>query len=192
MVAQDPGATRVHLGDAVLDLDLGTLTRDGHVVPLCSKSFRLLCELARQPGRVVPKGELLDAVWPDVIVTEDSLSQAVRDLRKALNDGAGQILRTVARRGFMLCPTEPPSDRGRSTTSEPGASASRPRIALLPLTDRTDTSDQGPILDGLVEEMTAGLARFRNLTVIARHSAFAVRSERALDLGGIGAMLRAD
>ncbi len=96
-MAHDPGASVLRLGDAVLDLDSGTLIREGQVVPLRSKSFRLLCELARQPGRVVPKGELLDAVWPDVIVTEASLSQAVRDVRKALNDGAGQILRTISR-----------------------------------------------------------------------------------------------
>ncbi len=69
---QDPDATLIHQGGAVLDLARGTLTREGQVVPLRSKSFRLLCELARQPGRVVPKDELLDAVWPDVIVTEAS------------------------------------------------------------------------------------------------------------------------
>ncbi len=91
-MARDPGGSILHLGDAALDFARGTLTRDGQVVHLRSKSFRLLCEMARQPGRVVPKGELLDAVWPDVIVTEASLSQAVRDVRKALNDGAGLMV----------------------------------------------------------------------------------------------------
>jgi TolB-like protein len=191
-VAQDPGTAFIRLGDVVLDRGRGTLTRDGQVVPLRAKSFRLLCELASQPGRVMTKHELLDAVWPDVTVTEASLSQAVHDVRRALGDETGQILRTVARRGFLLCPTEPvhgASDAQPTNGAEPTA---RPRIALLPLTDRTGTPDQGPILDGLVEEITVGLARFRNLTVVARHSAFAAAADRSLDLTGIGAKLKAD
>ena len=106
-MAQEPGVSVVHLGGAVLDLGRGTLTRDGQVVPLRSKSFRLLCELASHPGRVMSKQELLDAIWLDVIVTEALLSQAVHDVRRALGDAAGQILRTLARRSFMLCPTAP-------------------------------------------------------------------------------------
>jgi DNA-binding response OmpR family regulator len=44
----------VRLGGAVLDLARGTLSRDGRLIPLRSKSFRLLCALARAAGRVVP------------------------------------------------------------------------------------------------------------------------------------------
>ncbi|MFC5567066.1 winged helix-turn-helix domain-containing tetratricopeptide repeat protein [Rubellimicrobium aerolatum] len=192
MVAQDPATAVIQLGNTVLDLGRGTLTRDGYMIPLRSKSFRLLCELARQPGRVVPKDELLDAVWPDVIVTEASLSQAVRDVRKALHDEAGQILRTVARRGFLLCPTGPADVAGPVQPIETGASSARPRIAVLPLNDRTGAPELGPTLEGLVEEITAGLGRFRNLTVVARHSAFAVAADTSLGLAEIGAKLRAD
>ena len=192
MVAQDPGAAIIRLGGAMLDLGRGTLTRDGRVVPLRSKSFRLLCELASQPGRVMSKQELLDAVWPDVTVTEASLSQAVHDIRHALRDESGQVLRTVPRRGFMLCPTEQPTDASRAPRIAQGVASARPRIALLPLTDRTGTPDQGPIIDGLVEEITAGLARFRNLTVVARHSAFAAAADRSLGLTEVGAKLKAD
>jgi DNA-binding winged helix-turn-helix (wHTH) protein len=59
---QDPAGRVIALGDAVLDLERGTLTRGGQLLPLRSKSFRLLCELAHQPDRVVSKQELLDAV----------------------------------------------------------------------------------------------------------------------------------
>ena len=62
------------------------------------------------------KQELLDAVWPDVMVTEASLSQAVHDVRRALGDEAGQVLRTVSRRGFLLCPTEPAADAEEDAT----------------------------------------------------------------------------
>ena len=73
-MAQDSGAAIIRLGGVVLDLGRGTLTRDGQVVPLRSKSFRLLCELARNSGRVMSKDELLAAVWPDVIASDDSLT----------------------------------------------------------------------------------------------------------------------
>jgi TolB-like protein len=191
-VPEPPGSQRVTLGEAILDLAQGTLTRQGEVVPLRSKSFRLLCELARQPGRVVPKSQLLDAVWPDVIVTEVSLNQAVRDIRKALGDEAGQILRTVVRRGFMLCPTDRPRPPKPDGLGPSGHLASRPRIALLPLVNRTGRAELGPILDGLVEEVTAGLARFRNLTVLARHSATFAAAEPGLSLTDLGARLRAN
>ena len=180
------------LGDAVLDLTRGTLSRDGEVVPLRSKSFQLLCALARQSGRVMPKGELLDAVWPDVTVTEASLSQAVRDIRKALRDEAGQILRTVVGRGFMLCTLDRTATSRGDKPAEQSSAWARPRIALLPLADRTGAPEQGPIIEALAEEITAGLARFRNVTVVARQSAFAAALDRSGDLAEIGRHLRAD
>ncbi|EYD75598.1 transcriptional regulatory protein-like type [Rubellimicrobium mesophilum DSM 19309] len=174
------------LGEAILDMVRGTLTRDGEVLGLRSKPFRLLCELARQADRVVPRAELLDAVWPDVIVTDASLTQAVYDIRKALKDDEGRLLRTVARRGFMLCPTRHVEGPPRAALQAP------PRIALLPWANRTGDPRFGPMLEGLVEEITAGLARFQNLTVVARHSAFAAAADPNMQLPEIGAKLRAD
>ena len=52
-------------------------------------------------GRVVPKAELMDAVWPDTYVTEDSLTQSIREIRKAMGDSQ-HLIRTVSRRGYML------------------------------------------------------------------------------------------
>ena len=85
-------ATVVVLGGAILDLARGTLTRDGVIIPLRSKSFRLLCELARNSGRVMSKDELLSAVWPGVIVSEDSLTQAVRDIRRDAMKGLKELV----------------------------------------------------------------------------------------------------
>lgn len=180
----DPGPRIVALGGAVLDLDRGVLSRDGRIVPLRSKAFRLLCELARHAGRVMSKEELLDAVWPGISVTEDSLTQAVRDIRRSLGEDGLRVLRTVARRGFILCSEEP------APRPAPPPATGRPRIAILPLLDLTGEPGRGPVLDGLVEELTNGLARFRNLTVLARHSAFAA-SREGLSLPEIGARLGA-
>ncbi len=184
-MSQELQARVVILGSAILDLGQGTLVRDGRIVPLRSKSFRLLCELARQAGRVVSKCELLDAVWPGVAVTEDSLTQAVGDIRRVLGVDGQRLLRTVSRRGFVLCPDEALS------SESPLRRSAAPRIVVLPLRDRTGEPGRGVMIDGLVEEVTNGLARFRNLAVVARHSAFAAARE-GLSLPKIGTRLRAD
>lgn len=192
-MGDDANPDKVFLGGAVLDLARGTLTRDGQIVRLRSKSFRLLCELARRSGRVVSKDELLDAVWPGLSVTDDSRTQAIHDIRRSLDDRDQTLLRTVARRGFILVATQPPEAEPPPRLNGHGLLAPdwRPRIALLPLTDRTGNPEQGPVVDGLVEEVTNGLARFRNLTVLARHSAFAAAAE-GLPLAEIGRRLKVD
>src|SRR3954470_1828357 len=86
-----------------LDLGRGQLRdANGTEIPLRPKSFDLLRVFAENAGRTLGKDMLLDAVWPQVHVTEDSLVQCVRDIRRALRDEGGGILRTVARRGYLL------------------------------------------------------------------------------------------
>jgi DNA-binding winged helix-turn-helix (wHTH) protein len=93
----------LRLGDVLLDVDRGLL-RDskGAEVALRPKSLDLLLELARNPGRTLSRDELFDAVWPDVTVTEDSIAQCVREVRRAIGDPEGRILRTIIKRGYCL------------------------------------------------------------------------------------------
>lgn len=86
-----------------LDLARGLLLDEaGHEVPLRAKSFALLRTLALGAGRTFSKDELLDAVWPGVHVTEDSLFQCVREVRRAVRDPDGRLLRTIPRQGYLL------------------------------------------------------------------------------------------
>ncbi|YCI06336.1 winged helix-turn-helix domain-containing protein (plasmid) [Ensifer sp. D2-11] len=62
----------------------------------------LLIYLLENPGRVVDKEELIAAVWPKTIVTDDSLSQCLKDIRVALGSAAEGFIRTVPRRGYIL------------------------------------------------------------------------------------------
>src|SRR6266849_2665613 len=89
-------------GDFTLDLLRGQLRRGGHEVPLRPKSFELLAFLVRNGDRLLSKAELMDAIWPDSHVTEDSLTQCVIEIRKALGDQEQQILKTVPRRGYLF------------------------------------------------------------------------------------------
>jgi DNA-binding winged helix-turn-helix (wHTH) protein len=87
-----------------LDEARGELRRAGALVPLEPKPFAVLRHLIRHRKRVVSKPELLQRVWPDVAVGGDSLSFAIRRVRRALRDtGAEQrFIRTHRSRGFRF------------------------------------------------------------------------------------------
>src|SRR5580658_3237069 len=93
----------LRFGNFALDVD-HALLRDskGTEVALRPKSLDLLLELARNPGRILSRDELFEAVWPDVTVTEDSIAQCVREVRRAIGDPEGRILRTIVKRGYCL------------------------------------------------------------------------------------------
>jgi DNA-binding winged helix-turn-helix (wHTH) protein len=77
----------------------------GNRVDLRSQSAEVLAQLARRPGRVVAKGDLISAVWPDTFVTDDSLVQCIADIRRALGDDGHKIVLTHPRKGYRLVPT---------------------------------------------------------------------------------------
>jgi TolB-like protein len=171
----------LNLNGASLDLGAGTLTRNGAPVALRARSFALLAHLARRVDRVVSKNDLMDAVWPDVTVTEDSLTQAVRDIRVALGDGDAKLLQTVRGRGYLLA-------GGTDAASASAAPAVVPRLAVVPFEDRTGQPTLAPVIDILCDEVATGLSRFRSLTVIARAS---VEAAQRLHPGDLAAIARA-
>ena len=87
-----------------LDRVAGRLFRGDDVVPLRPKTFATLCVLASRPGELVTKDDLLQAVWPDVVVTEDMPRFSVRELRRALGDdpAAPRFIETVHGRGYRF------------------------------------------------------------------------------------------
>jgi DNA-binding winged helix-turn-helix (wHTH) protein len=99
-----PGADhRTYLfGAFVLDVDRGALLKDGADVPLRPKCFKVLSYLVEHHGLLVTKNEVLGAVWPDVVVTEDSLTQCLIQIRKVLGDTSRDMIRTVPRRGYLF------------------------------------------------------------------------------------------
>lgn len=80
------------------------LASSGKAVPLAPRPFAVLCALARSPGRLVTKNELLDAVWGHRFVTESVLKTTISELRAALEDDARKprCIETVARRGYRF------------------------------------------------------------------------------------------
>ena len=89
-------------GEFTLDVARGCVLRAGEEVKLRPKVYEALKYLVENPGRLISKKELIQAVWPDTFVTDDSLVQCTVELRRALDDQAQQLLKTVPRRGYLF------------------------------------------------------------------------------------------
>ena len=100
----------LQFGDYRLDPGSGQLLMGTTPVPITPKVYALLSYLAERAGQLVPKNELLEALWPDVFVGEAVLKTTVRDLRKALGDDprAPKFIETMHRRGYrFVAPVTP-------------------------------------------------------------------------------------
>jgi adenylate cyclase len=97
-----PAAKTMQFGAYTLDPSRATLMGPNGPLPLRPKTFDVLLYLLRNPNRLVTKSEILEAVWPNVYVTENSLVQCISEIREVLGKDASAILRTVAKRGYIL------------------------------------------------------------------------------------------
>ena len=100
----------------LLDRPAGVLLRlhpDGQTsrVPLGGRAFRILCLLVERRGAIVTRQEIMDAVWPDVVVEENNLSVQLSNLRRVLDAGRdiGSCIQTLSGRGYRLLPSVVPS-----------------------------------------------------------------------------------
>ncbi|WP_027523666.1 winged helix-turn-helix domain-containing protein [Bradyrhizobium sp. Ec3.3] len=75
---------------------------DGVAIKLRPKTFEMLRLFATSGGRVLSKQELMEAVWPNVHVGEDSLFQCIRELRTALGDDRRQLIKLASGGGYLL------------------------------------------------------------------------------------------
>jgi DNA-binding winged helix-turn-helix (wHTH) protein len=95
-------------GSFELDEDARSLTLQGVAQKIQPRVFDLLVYLVRNAGRVVPKDELMDALWPDLNVTESSLQRAVSLARATLADGGLEnAIRSYVRHGYRFAIDEP-------------------------------------------------------------------------------------
>jgi DNA-binding winged helix-turn-helix (wHTH) protein len=117
-----------------LDAAASRLWRGTDPVPLRPKAWALLCYLVARPGILVMKEELHAALWPDAVVSDDTLTHTVGELRRALGDasGAPRYIETVHRRGFRFIAALSGAARERPpAAAEVGASAAEPEVRTL-------------------------------------------------------------
>jgi DNA-binding winged helix-turn-helix (wHTH) protein len=85
------------VGDRTVDLAREKLRDErGHIVPLRPRAWAVLRLLATRAGQLVGKDEIMDEVWSDCEVTEDSLVQAIGDIRRALRNAGRPALKNPA------------------------------------------------------------------------------------------------
>jgi DNA-binding winged helix-turn-helix (wHTH) protein/tetratricopeptide (TPR) repeat protein len=129
-----------------LDLRAGQMWKGEQSIKLRPKSWDLISYMARKPGELLSKQQLMDAVWPDTFVTESSLNQEIKEIRKALGDNARapRFIETVHRRGFRLL------HRDNHTAMSIGGEAAEPPASLFgrsseldALTNALDLAHQG-------------------------------------------------
>ena len=143
-----PAAIRYRFGPFVLDPAIRQLAREGVPITLPPKAFDILVLLVRTRERVVPKQELLDAVWPDTAVIENTLTQRIGEIRDALGDEAKEPrwVKTVSRVGYRFVgevveESEPPSHAAREPIAPEPVRASREDAAApLPVAALTETA----------------------------------------------------
>ena len=101
--------SRFKFGTFVLDQRAYLLTGAAGTVELSPKAIDLLLLLVNEPGVLFTKDGIFERLWPDVIVTDNALTQVISELRQALGDkpSSPKFIETVARRGYRwIAPVE--------------------------------------------------------------------------------------
>jgi DNA-binding winged helix-turn-helix (wHTH) protein len=185
-------------GPFIIDTLRAELVREGKVVALRPKTFALLRRLAETPGILVSKQELMDAVWPGLVVTDDSLTQAISELRGALDDRDQKIIKTIPRRGYLfdvvVRPEASPSSNGSMNgfpTARRGLWAAGLGAVILVsagsiafVVARVSSASDPPIASALVESRSLAVIPFTDLSEPpAPHLAQAIDTDLSVDLG---------
>ncbi len=156
------------------------LLRDGKAVSVGPRAFDVLVALVERAGQLVNKAELLELVWPGLVVEENNLQVQVSALRKIL--GAHAIA-TVPGRGYRLTlPIEPASGSPGAAVSSPPSgplAAAGPSVAVLPFVNMSDDAANEYFADGLSEELLNVLSKIDGLRVVSRTSAFSFKGVKA-------------
>jgi TolB-like protein/tetratricopeptide (TPR) repeat protein len=194
------GNLRYLFEDYTLDTERRELHRGADAVSITPQVFDLLDYLIRNRERVVSKDHLISAVWNGRIVSDAALTTRLNAARNAIGDSGDEqrLIKTLPRKGFRFVGTVREAQNGLAAIAlnrrlpvddaEPLVLPDRPSIAVLPFQNMSGDPDQDYFADGMVDEITTALSRFKSLFVIARHSSFTYKG-KALDIKQVGSEL---
>ncbi|VIO71458.1 Transcriptional regulator HilA [Bradyrhizobium ivorense] len=184
--------------DYALDPDRRELYRGANVVPVAPQVFDLLDYLIRNRERVVSKDDLINAIWNGRSVSDAALTTRLNVARSAVGDAGEKqrLIKTLPRKGFRFI--GPVREEGGDSPAVPDNSVEpekptptlpdKPSIAVLPFENMSGDPEQEYFADGMVEEITTALSRFKWLFVIARNSSFTFKG-KAVDIKEVGRRL---
>ncbi len=173
---------RISFGQYVFDPNTGLTDADRKTVKLNQRGHAILEALLAGQGKVVSKAELMERVWPSLIVEEGNLTVQVALLRKALGDApeGRQWIVTVPRVGYRMIVVNT-IQRTTKFGNVPTPLAELPMLAVMPFQNMSENPAQDYFADGIVEDLITALSRFKSFAVIARNSSFAYKG-RAIDV----------
>ncbi|MTW09794.1 transcriptional regulator [Pseudoduganella eburnea] len=158
-MTNSPAAT-LRVGDWSVNRLTGELARDGACLRLEERTLRLLTFMADHAGEVLSADDLLTHAWPGVVVSPDSLYQAITLLRRQLGDDARNpsYIATVPRRGYRLV-AQVTQGAGLAEPAASPAHASEPAAGGVPNPAPADLPPQArPPLHGRRVAIVAGFA----------------------------------
>lgn len=124
----------IRFGPFQIDPRTWTLAREGLPLELSPRLVEILGYLATHSGVIVTKDELLERFWPGVNVSDNTLTRAIADIRKALGDSASAptYVQTLARRGYRFLAIAPATDPAPATPDgeDPFEAWEKGRLAL--------------------------------------------------------------
>jgi TolB-like protein/Flp pilus assembly protein TadD len=164
--SEEPLKTADHSGGGLfefaglrLDLARRALERGGEPVHLYPRAFDALALLVEHRNELLTKERLLEALWPEVVVEENSLARVISDLRKELGEAGASIV-TVARRGYRFG-----ADVKTLSRSSPISAPSRKTLAVLPFTSINGDEDDKLLAFGLTDALITRLSRLTEVAV---------------------------
>jgi eukaryotic-like serine/threonine-protein kinase len=130
--------------DVVMDCQNFRIQKQGAAQPLAPRAFDVLRYLIEQRGRVVEKQELFENIWQDSFVTDDALTRAVKEIRRALGDDATapRYVETVPKRGYRFIAELQEAEKTREAETEKIAP---PVITPPALTQSTQSAELEPV-----------------------------------------------
>ncbi|MDP9324334.1 MAG: winged helix-turn-helix domain-containing protein, partial [Acidobacteriota bacterium] len=184
-------------GPFTVDAGSYRLLRGTEVIPLSPKIIDLLLYLVARQSALVPKDELFAALWPDVAVTDNALTQAVSELRQALGDDSSKptYIQTVARRGYrFIAPVEAavPSQAPPERAVETAVEAKPPAIGVMDFTNVSTDREFAWLSSGIAETVTNDLRAAGTLRIIDRVLVVEAVRRNGVDLATLRADLHLD
>jgi adenylate cyclase len=189
------GNLRYRFEEFAFDIDRRELHRGAEVVSITPQVFDLLEYLIRNRERVVSKDDIINAVWNGRVVSDAALATRLNAVRAAIGDTGEEqrLIKTLPRKGFRFVgqvreareiASSNPADAPESALALPD----KPSIAVLPFQNMSGDPEQEYFADGMVEEITTALSRFKWLFVIARNSSFTYKG-KAVNVKQVGRQL---
>jgi DNA-binding winged helix-turn-helix (wHTH) protein len=191
---------RFRFADFVVSPARRQVLRGGEEVPLIPRYFDLLVLLLQRRGQAVHRREIFESVWNDVVVSDGALSQAVRTLRRALDDDSHDptYIRTVSRHGYRFAypgVVEEPDPASAVAAPSPAIAAPEPAASLDTAAERVRepiarwvSAVAGAAAAGVVAGVLGGLLLLLSPGSQAPGSVVVVLAAFGAVVGGLGAL----